>query len=67
MKELVIFSVRHLETDQEVKVVLYENGVIETFVDNEPYASIEFDHLVEWIEYGKEWLEIWRKNHLKTH
>lgn len=64
MNSIVIFKTHHLETDQEVRLELYDNGEIETFVDNKPFESKEFAHLVELVEYGKEWLEIWQRERI---
>ena len=61
MREVVVFRTRHLETDQEIRLVLYDTGDIEAFVDDEPYESKTFEYLQANIESGKEWLELWQR------
>ncbi len=60
VNSIVIFKTRSLETEQEVRLELYGNGEIETFVDDEVFESKEFSHLLALVENGKEWLEEWR-------
>jgi hypothetical protein len=61
VQEIVIFRTRHLETEQEIRLVLYSNGEIEAFVDDEPFESNTFEHLLASVENAKEWLELWKR------